>query len=344
MFCDIFPAKMSLLGGLYSWVSRPVSAGKALFYKRGWKKPLRPPLPVVSVGNIALGGSGKTPLVIDLVAWAQVRGLKPAVVSRGYKGRWEKNGGLLSDGTSVFGSWLEAGDEPVLIARRSPGAGVFVGRHRFLSCRKAHEAGFDLVILDDGFQHLKLARDVDIVLHRPGRASALREGPRALRRAAIVLLESGPEPAAASGTMGRGEGPLVFPFRMRPESLVELGTDRLLPVESLRRKSVLAFCGIARPERFFGHLEELGLRVAARFVFPDHFDYPSRALARVASAAAAHRPEAVVTTEKDGVKIGEAGRRLLSVPVFAVRVGLELPPAFYEALAAHLARGAKPHA
>lgn len=344
MFCDIFPAKMSLLDGLYSWISRPVAAGKARLYELGWRKTRLSPLPVVSVGNIALGGSGKTPLVIDLVAWAQRRGLKPAVVTRGYKGRWEKSGGVLSDGTSISGSWLEAGDEPVLIARRSPGAGVFVGRHRFLSCRKAREAGFDLVILDDGFQHLKLARDLDIVLHRPGGKSALREGPRALRRADIVLLEAGPERASAGAATGRGRSPLVFPFRLRPESVVELGTERILPPESLKGKSVLAVCGIARPERFFGHLADLGLRLAARFVFPDHFDYPSRTLARVASAAAEVRPEAVVTTEKDGVKIAEAASRLFPAPVYALRVGVELPPAFYEAVGAHLDRRAKGHA
>jgi tetraacyldisaccharide 4'-kinase len=328
---------------VYSRASRTACGVKALLFRLGWRRPRRASLPVVSIGNITLGGAGKTPLVMELIAWAQARGLNPAVVSRGYKGLWEKKGGILSDGKALRGGWREAGDEPVLVARRFPKAGVFVGRHRFLSCEKARELGFDLVILDDGFQHLKLSRDLDIVLHRPGAKAVLREGPKALRRAGIVLFDAEAGPAELPLFGNRPPRPLVFAFRIRPRDILDLGSGRLSPPESLSGKKAVAFCGLARPERFLDLLRGLSLEVAESLAFPDHYDYPSRALAKIASACGRHRPDLLVTTEKDAVKI-EAAAGLFPLPTFVLRVGLELPSAFFEALAPLAARALNRHA
>jgi len=327
----------------YSLASRPVCALKAMAYARRWKRPLRAPLPVVSVGNLSLGGAGKTPVVMRLVAWAEGRGLEPAVVTRGYKGLWERSGGVLSDGKDLRGGWREAGDEPAMIARRFPRAGVFVGRHRFLSCQKARQAGFDFVLLDDGFQHVRLARDLDIVLHHPGLKAALREGPGALRRADVVLIETDSGREVSLAFRGPRPGPAVFPFQIRPEAVVDLASGALSPPESLRGKRVLAVCGIARPERFFLLLDKLGLEVTGRMLFPDHFDFPPRVLAEIAAKGARLRPEAFVTTEKDAVKL-EAAARSFRLPVLALRIGVVLPEAFFQVVGAALAKAENGHA
>ena len=154
--------KVALL--VYSFFSRPLSRIKNSLYDRGVLKPRRAPLPVISVGNISLGGTEKTPLAMELLSQLVALGRRPALISRGYKGRWEKRGGVLSDGRAILGTWQDGGDEPYLIARSFPTVGVYVGKERLTSCRRAAEAGFDIAVLDDGFQHRRLARDLDIVL------------------------------------------------------------------------------------------------------------------------------------------------------------------------------------
>ena len=140
---------MKLLVSVYSAFSRPVCRLKRALHRIGVLRAARAPLPVLSVGNLALGGSEKTPLALDLLGYFLEIGRKPALVSRGYKSAWERTGGVLSNGRTITGTWREGGDEPFLAARRHPGAGVFIGRDRLASCRRAREAGFDVAILDD---------------------------------------------------------------------------------------------------------------------------------------------------------------------------------------------------
>jgi hypothetical protein len=130
-----------VLLGTYSLISRAVCRLKAGLVRVRILKRRTPPLPVISVGNLTCGGSVKTPLAMELIGFLESLGFKPALVSRGYKSRWERRGGILSDGRTLSGGWKEAGDEPVLIATRFPRAGVFVGRHRLASCLKARDLG-----------------------------------------------------------------------------------------------------------------------------------------------------------------------------------------------------------
>jgi tetraacyldisaccharide 4'-kinase len=328
---------------VFSPFSRAACALKAWLYRRGWKKAVEVPGPVISVGNLAFGGSGKTPLVMEIIDWALSRGLKPALVTRGYKGLWERDGGVLSDGRTLRGGWREAGDEPVLVARRFPAAGVFVGRRRDRSCFRAREMGFDIIILDDGFQHLRLGRDLDIVLHGFG-PGPLREGPRSLRRAGILLREAGTGEAEAIRRIKESGVPSVYEFRIRANDV--LGPEGAFPPEDLRGKTAVAFCAIARPGRFFRFLEGLGLKVLENLVFPDHFDYPPWSIERVGEAVIRQWPDVVITTEKDAVKLEGAGRRLSPVPLLTLRIGLELPASFFNDLgrAAAGAAARKSHA
>jgi tetraacyldisaccharide 4'-kinase len=315
---------MKGLLAVYSVVSRAVCRFKRALYKAGIRKAARAPLTVISVGNLALGGSEKTPLALDLLGFLLEIGRKPALVTRGYKGAWEKSGGVLSDGRKILGTWREGGDEPALAALRHPKAGVYVGRDRLASCRRAHQAGFDVAVLDDGFQHLRLGRDLDIVLHDPRGRVALREGLSALRGAGIILTKRGP----AGSRPGAGRA-TVFEYSVREGGIVPLEDGPERPLGILKDRAFFAFCGIARPERFFEMLETSGVRPAGRAVFPDHFDYPGRALARLAADARAAGCAVLLTTEKDAVKIRDRRGPLAGLEILVLRIGLDLPAEFY---------------
>lgn len=313
--------------------SRLVCRAKRSLYAGGIRRAAAAPLPVISVGNIALGGSGKTPLVLDLLRFLLEEGFRPALVSRGYKGGWEKIGGVVSDGKSLLAGLEEAGDEPFMAALNTPRAGVYVGRDRLASCRRAAAAGFNVAVLDDGFQHLRLARDFDIVLQDASRGRILREGSSALRRADIVL-HAGAPPRLR--TVRGAATPLLFPCATSAKGLVPLGGGTPAVPSSAAGERFLAFSGIARPERFFDLLEALGLPPAARISFPDHYAYPDRALARIASEAGAAGCRRLITTEKDAAKLRGRLEAATSLPAFYLKIGLDLPTAFYDAVRARL--------
>ncbi len=330
---------MSALLQAYSLVSRPVCAWKAAGYRKGRRTALRVPLPVVSVGNLALGGTGKTPVVCELIDRFLGQGHRPALVTRGYRGAWEKSGGVLSDGQSVFGGVREAGDEPVLVARRYPAAGIFIGRDRGFSCCKAEALGFDFCILDDGFQHLRLARDLDIVLHHPNARLPLREGEKALSRAHILLLPRESAGKTAEDFRRRFPRLSVFDYEVVPKGLDRGPAESLYPLSSLEGKRILAFAGIARPGRFFDLLAKAGATIVERLAFPDHYPYPPAGIARIAASLDHHHPEMVCTTEKDAVKIEAGNRDFGGRPLSVLKIGIDLPSAFFERVEAAISAG-----
>ncbi len=321
---------MSIVLSLYSLGSRTVGALKNSFYERGWLKPQRAPLPVISVGNLGLGGTGKTPVAMEILDALLKNGRRPALISRGYKGAWENRGGVLSDGTSLLGGWKEGGDEPYLVALRLPGCGVLVGKNRISSCLRAAAMGFDAVVLDDGFQHRKLHRDLDILLHDPAQKIVWRESPASAERADIVLLPRDASESAAERIRRAAPRSRFFRMAAVPQGYLQWtehgwlqGT--LLPPEHFRGTPVLAFCGLASPSAFFKTLENLGLRLVKTAVFPDHHDYPIRSWKRLVELCRSVRHEAVVTTEKDAVKLlGRPGvPGPLALHVLRLRISLE---------------------
>jgi len=330
---------------LYSSFSRLVTGLKNTLYDRGWLRPRRAPLPVVSVGNITLGGTGKTPAAMAILSRLIDEGFRPALVTRGYRGKWENRGGVLSDGKTLFGDWKDGGDEPFLVARRLPRAGVFVGRHRFTSCLKAAALGFNVAVLDDGFQHRRLRRDLDIVLYDPGNKGAFREPPSALKRADIILFPEGAR-EQAEFLLGRSAPrPLARAFSVVPLSFRKMNgfsgeDDPGIPPERFRGAGALAFCGLAGPGRFFRMLDELGLRLLAKRAFPDHHDYPNRSWDQIRERCRVLKPEIVVTTEKDAVKL--VGRPGVpgDVPLFTLRIGLKFEEGFFDSLLERLLRAA----
>ena len=247
---------------------------------------------VVSVGNLNVGGAGKTPVVIFLAQLAQQHGKRVAVLSRGH-GR-EATAPLAFD-SSNLPTEPDAGDEPRLIAVRCPGARVFVGTDRVASARAACAEGCNWILLDDGFQHRQLARDLDLVViddevllgtgHRlPW--GPLREGVAGLSRASMVWRR-----AAADG---QPRAPL-HPNEVRARHWVRSS-------EPLKDEPVLVLTGVARPSSVVKSTQLLGARVVATRFFADHHRFTGAELAEVVTAARTHSAR-VVTTEKDAQRL-----------------------------------------
>jgi tetraacyldisaccharide 4'-kinase len=335
------PGRMDLILRVYSLVSRLVTGLKNLLYGRGIFKPETAPLPVISVGNICLGGTGKTPLAIEVIAWLAARGRRPALVSRGYRGRWEKRGGMISDGKRITGTWRDGGDEPFMAAGAFPGAGVFVGKNRLASCLKARGLGFDVAVLDDGFQHRRLGRDLDIVLYSPPKRAALRECASGLRRAGVILVEKADLTEGRDITIPRGSAPpLTYDVVARGFHLA--GSQEPVSSEDLDGRSFLAFCGIARPGRFLKLLGSQGIQPAAFLTFPDHHAYPRTSVEKIRRAAAAAGASAAVTTAKDAVKLADWSALFADLPVYVLEIGLAIDPRFFQELEAALRRFPQP--
>lgn len=326
--------KLALL--VFSPFSRLACRIQDVLYARGVHAAEKAPLPTVSIGNIAFGGSEKTPLAMEIIALLLRQGHRPALVSRGYRGAWEQGGGTLSDGKSLLGTWAQGGDEPFMIARRYPEAGVFVGKDRLASCLKARDLGFTALVLDDAFQHRRLARDLDVVLISLAERRPLREGVSALGRAGVILVRRNGGASSKERIRASFPGAAVFDYGVTPQSLVDPRTGGSSPAATLAGRRVFAFCGIAGPSRFLDVLRELGADVAGSLAFPDHYAYPRASLDRLVAAFGASGAEFLVTTEKDAVKLSPSVPPLNGLPLLCLRIGLDIEAGFTERLEAAL--------
>jgi tetraacyldisaccharide 4'-kinase len=251
---------------------RGINRVRRALYRRGLLKAKRLPKPVISVGNVTFGGAGKTPATIAIANFLIGRGLRVCVLTRGY-GRAGAGGVVTRLDAAEFG------DEPVLIKKHAPKAEVIVGANRY---ENGASAKCDVYLLDDGFQHLQLHRDVDVVIDVPN-PRLRREGPSAMRDAHVVLRRD---------------------LRLR------------IP-QSLRGRRLFAFSGLADNEQFFASLRTAGLDVAATRGFPDHHRYSAADLDALRAAARAAGAELLVTTEKDATKLGDdacANGEIMAVP------------------------------
>lgn len=322
-----------------SYFYRLVSQLKNWLYSLKLLRPSSAPLPVISVGNITFGGSEKTPLVINLASTLLQKGYKPAVLTRGYKGKWEKKGGILSDGFNIRGSWKEAGDEPLMLAQNIPQAGVFIGKNRLVSCLKAKKMGFNVAILDDGFQHRKLYRDLDIVLLNPILKSPLREPFNSLKRAHIILLKNNFSltPEEKSKLNKKFPDSFLLDYSVISCGFYDLKKREKVPSYKLKNKKVVSFCGIAHPERFHSLLQKEGITLVASLTFPDHYFYPPSSFQKIREIHQKINPQALVTTEKDAVKIAKCPQ-FHNLPVFYLKIDLKLNLQLYSEVLSVLKR------
>lgn len=320
-------------------------------YRTGWLKSHSAGVPVISIGNITAGGTGKTPMAIYVAQILMNSGVLVAVLSRGYKrkaesGKRKTKTLVVSDGVSIKCSVEEAGDEPHLIAKRLlhsdekcrthntecktiPGTIVIVGKDRAASAKKAVALGAQAIILDDGFQHWRLARDLDIVLLDSERpfgngwalpAGRLREPKSALRRASAVVLTRCTSEGIQNTEVGiLNEGKPAFYTRHIVTGLTRWPSDESSNPAGLKGKCTLLFSGIARPELFERSIKGLGLDFSGHIAFGDHHNFDGADLDRIATAAKSC--EAVITTEKDAVRLPaswDPGK-----PVYILRIGIE---------------------
>ncbi|HEY0840681.1 MAG TPA: tetraacyldisaccharide 4'-kinase [Vulgatibacter sp.] len=293
------------------------AAARRRLYESGILRQEEAPLPLVSVGNLAVGGAGKTPVVMELAKRLQTAGRKVAVLAAGYRGEG-KGARVVSRGEGLLLDAKDAGDEPVLIAKRCPGVQVLVGPSRAELARiAARHLRADVALLDDGFQHLGVARDLDIVVldgaspFGNGRLlprGPLRELPEALERADLCWISKVDEgdPAeieAAEAVARRFTGRSVVRSRYRVSTILSGDLSSEEPAQSLAGKQVLLLAGLARPDSFRRTLTRIGARVVGDALFADHHAFTRRELETVLSRARARGAELVCATEKDAVRI-----------------------------------------
>ena len=329
------PQKMKPFLLVFSLLHRSGCRFKNWLYKRKIFKPKRAPLPVISVGNITFGGSGKTPLVVHLLTFLINKGYKPALITRGYRGKWEKSGGILSDGKSVLGTWQDSGDEAFIIASNIPQAGIFIGKNRLLSCQSAKASGFELAVLDDGFQHSRLHRDVDIVLYDSREKVSLRESVSSLGRAEIILLERGLHPQEKERLKKSFPQSAIFEYSVESKGFFKAGKKEGESGEKFQGKRIIAFCGIARPGRFLAFLQKEAISPVDFLTFFDHYSYPLHSLEKISKKFKKLKADALITTEKDTVKIAHSDA-LQGIPVYYLKIDLRLDDEFYSMLSSSL--------
>ncbi len=297
---------MYCLSGLYG-----VAVGARLgLYSLGVLRARNLPCKVISVGNITVGGTGKTPMAIFLAEYLRGKGLKVGVLSRGYGGKLKGKQAVLSDGKDIFLGPEEAGDEPYLIASRLRGVPVIVGKDRYRSGLCAVERfNIQCLILDDGFQHIQLRRDMNLLLIDSLRGfgndyllprGILREPVSAVKRADVVLVKNDGGRDAFMAARGL---PLLS-FRYQAKCIIEMGSNKMKDVASLEGKRVFAFAGIASPGAFINTLRDLGADVVSTLFFPDHHIYSEADIESInGTVSGIGDIDRVVMTEKDMVKL-----------------------------------------
>jgi tetraacyldisaccharide 4'-kinase len=303
---------------------------RAGLYRIGILKGLRLPRPVISIGNITVGGTGKTPLTAYIARILLEQGYKVAVLSRGYGGSLEGQNVVVSDGSTVMLGPRECGDEPYLLASTVPGLMVVIGTNRYAAGQLAmKQLSPDVFLLDDGFQHLHLWRDLNILLLDSSRpfgngwtlpAGLLREPAAATRRADLIILTRCPEGAVVTPLVS---GKPAFAASHRLVDALPLPGGNPVPFADLQGPSFLAFAGIAQPESFFSALRDRGINVVHTLPFPDHADYDRATLEEIGAALQSSGAEYAITTEKDGVKLKQLPVETAAV-TYVARLDVEI--------------------
>ncbi len=300
------------LSYLYGFVVRV----RTKIYGKKWKKELRGF--VVSIGNLTVGGTGKTPAAAMIAEWALKEGYRPAILSRGYGGKHKGKTFEVSDGQHLFCTPAEAGDEPYLLAKKIEGVPVILSKARYEAGLLAFERhGSNFFILDDGFQHIRLKRDLDIVLldaSSPfGNMHLLPRGPLRepvdhLQRADVFILTRtghGTSLIMMNYLKKKFGGKPVFQSEHVPESLVLPNLGNTHAPDFIRGKRVVAFAGIAKPEVFRDTLIKLGAKITLFRSFRDHHVFIRSELQEMIAERQRLRADLLITTEKDYVRLGQ---------------------------------------
>jgi tetraacyldisaccharide 4'-kinase len=320
----------ALLERLYGLGAR----GRRSLYDHGWLQPKRLPCPVLSIGNLVAGGTGKTPMTALLAQRFQAAGCRLAILSRGYGGQ-APGINVVSDGRRILLNYPAAGDEACLLAQKLPGIPVITGVDRFRAGLQAWERFRpELFLLDDGFQHFQLYRDLEVVLldaDRPfgnGRLlprGTLREPVSTLcRPLVLVLTRYEPERHQSSFEGIRTSFPAATVVRsaFRLSHAVKYPESEEVSLKELATMKLTAMAGLAHPEVLAASLQKLGVNLRKFFRFPDHHAFTAHELAQVITETRRLGAAGLVTTEKDWVRMARIWN--FDLPLFVVHLEVKL--------------------
>lgn len=328
---------LSVVASLFYGIAVAV---RNFLYDKGLLKSAKLPAYVISIGNLTTGGTGKTPITAEMANRLTETGRRVAVISRGYGGKLDINAtNIISDGQTVFHTAEQAGDEPFWIAKNAPGTVVITGKNRVASGRLAIEKyNCDVLLVDDGFQHRKLQRDLDIVLVDGTRvfgngfllpAGPLREPVSNIKRADKVIIVN------KTGTINdcipciqeelkRKYGIESCVCGFVADKIYDISTGE----QAKKISSAVAFAGIAQPESFFNLIETQGAKLAEKKVFPDHYLYKREDVEALIEIAHSAGVNSIITTEKDAVKIlpfvSNGNAHTSQVSVYALKLKVDL--------------------
>lgn len=301
-----------------AWIYGFVTRLRLWGYRHGWFSITRLPCRVVSVGNLTVGGTGKTPIVILLAQWLLANGQRVAILSRGYRRTSTGPRLLVSNGSQLLAGPSEAGDEPFLIAQRCPQAIVAVGADRAALGRWVlHEHPVDCIILDDGFQHLALHRDVNLVLLDATDAAGLdallpagrlREPLTGLERASAIIITRAEVRQDVDAIRSRLRdipcvSSSIAEVVFKATALVRVMSGEQQPAEWAFRRRAWLVSGIGNSPSFSRSAESIGVEIVGESAFHDHHHYTSGEIGHIRKAMQSAGSEIVLTTEKDGGKL-----------------------------------------
>lgn len=312
-------------------------ASRLWFYQIGLKKSYKLPCSVISIGNITVGGTGKTPTTQMLAKLLQKEGLKPAILNRGYRSSKKGEMAVVSDGKKIYLSPQDAGDEAYMLASSLPEVPVLIGKNRVATGQYAYEKfAVDVLILDDGYQYWKLKRDLNVLLvdvtnpfsnNKVLPRGLLREPLQNLSRAHVFLLskanymEEKEKEKVRSVLREKNKAAPIWEIDYRPSYLRSFhGTDTSSDFNLLQGKKILAFSGISNPYFFECMLEHCGISEMANLRFPDHYNYTLADMQEISKLFANKKLDLIVTTEKDAVSIPKEWQADLPLWVLGIEV------------------------
>jgi tetraacyldisaccharide 4'-kinase len=296
---------------------RMAVTSRILLYESGILEQRSLPCTVVSIGNMTVGGTGKTPMAAHVAGLLKKLGHNVAVVSRGYGGHAQRPGGVVSDGKTTLMKLEASGDEPQLLASKLKGIPVLVSKDRYqVGMRSIEKFGSSVLVLDDAFQHLPLKRDLNLLLLDSARPfgnghcvprGTLREPIEQMKRASALILTRWP----GKGTLTpvspiietHAQGRPVFRCMHVPDGLFTAGHREPVDLQTLKRQKLFLFSGIARNDTFRETVSELGGSVVGYLSYPDHHRYSQKDVRLIWKRAGDLKADTIITTEKDYVNI-----------------------------------------
>ncbi|MBU1065324.1 tetraacyldisaccharide 4'-kinase [bacterium] len=330
LFKIIFQILMVPFAGIY----RVLTGIRNWFYDRRILSSHSVNVPVISIGNITAGGTGKTPFVIALANWLSEAGYSPGIITRGYR-RQSKGRHVVRDRNAILSTPLQSGDEPFLIASNTKQTVIIADADRVAAAETAVQMyACDIVIADDAFQHRRLERDIDIVLWDASQnpktssilpAGRLRESIKGLRRADLLLISRTDSISSSNADYFKKLNPNLFlsALPMSIRQISNLSTTEVITPADLKKMHVLGFCGIGNPAQFFNTIKILTEITPVTKSFPDHYKYSITDLNALIQQAENTGCRYLVTTRKDAVNLPDSAKSVRNLLVIDIHYTID---------------------